>query len=119
REEVTGYDSLPQAPVARPGLLFCCPVSAAESGLVITTVRLFCVRMPRKLTLATFKTEAATFARLQSARFEPALYAVTDGKAVGTHVEHAFVAYLRERYSFPDGNSAKGIDFPGLDVDIK
>ena len=75
--------------------------------------------MPRKLTLAAFKTEAATFARVQSARFEPALYAVTDGKAVGTHVEHAFVAYLRERYSFPDGNSAKGIDIPGLDVDIK
>lgn len=75
--------------------------------------------MPVSLTLRTFKTEAATFARVQSAKFEPALYAITDGKAVGTHVEHAFMDHLRERYAFTEGNSAKGIDFPSLDVDIK
>ncbi len=75
--------------------------------------------MPANLTLSSLKTEAAAFASAQSTRFEPALFAVTDGKAVGTHIEHAFVAHLRDRYSFPQGNSAKGIDFPALKVDLK
>lgn len=75
--------------------------------------------MPTRLTLTSFKAEASAFARAQSARFEPALYAVTDGKAIGTHIEHAFVTHLRERFSFPEGNSAKGIDFPALNADIK
>jgi hypothetical protein len=75
--------------------------------------------MPVPLTLSVFQAEATAFARAQSARYEPELFAVTDGKAVGTHVEHAFTAHLRARYDFPEGNSAKGIDFPALDVDIK
>ncbi|WP_374877400.1 hypothetical protein [Microseira sp. BLCC-F43] len=39
------------------------------------------------------------------------LYGLTDGKAVGT--------YLRVRYEFLEGNSASGIDFPWLLVDVK
>jgi hypothetical protein len=44
---------------------------------------------------------------------------VTDGKAVGTYLEHKFQAYLQGRYQYARGSSAKGIDFPELDVDIK
>ncbi len=44
---------------------------------------------------------------------------MTDGKAVGTYFEQKFRVYLTERYEFQIGNSAKGIDFPHLDVDMK
>ena len=63
--------------------------------------------------------EASLFAQLESVQAEPALYGVTDGKAVGTYFEHKFQRYLHERYSYESGSSAKGIDFPDLDVDMK
>lgn len=46
---------------------------------------------------------------------------VTDGKAVGTYVEHRFQNYLQERYTLTVGNSAKGIDLPSTNImtDIK
>lgn len=47
------------------------------------------------------------------------MFGVTDGKAVGTYLEHKFQSYVREKYTFPKGSSAKGIDFPELEVDIK
>ena len=47
------------------------------------------------------------------------MYGVTDGKAVGTYLEHKFQAHLQKNYEYAPGNSAKGIDFPELDVDIK
>lgn len=75
--------------------------------------------VPTALTLNAFKTEAAAFARVQSAKKVPALYAVDNGKTVGTFVEHAFIAHLQSHYSFQQGNSANGIDVPSLDVDIK
>lgn len=59
------------------------------------------------------------FAALQSAMPVPELFGVTDGKAVGTHVEKAFKAYLATKYLFEEGNAAKGIDFPELAVDVK
>jgi len=71
------------------------------------------------LTLDALKTEARAFAELESIHREPSLYGITDGKAVGTYFEHKFCAYLRERYNFEEGSSAKGIDFPELDVDMK
>jgi hypothetical protein len=39
--------------------------------------------MKPKLTLEALKTEARTFAELESTHQEPSLYGVTDGKAVG------------------------------------
>lgn len=42
------------------------------------------------------------------------LLGVTDGKAVGTYVEHRFKEYLLEYFTFKQGNSAKGIDLPNL-----
>lgn len=75
--------------------------------------------MKPKLTLAALQTEAKTFAALESAHREPALFGVTDGKVVGTYFEHKFREYLRARFAFEEGSSAKGIDFPELDVDTK
>lgn len=71
------------------------------------------------LTVATLQASAAEFAVIESAYGEPLLYGVTDGKAVGTYLEQKFRRFLAERYSFDQGNSAKGIDFPSLDVDTK
>lgn len=75
--------------------------------------------VPTVLTLTELVEEAAEFARSESEHDEPALFGVTDGKAVGTYLEHKFVAYLKPKYSFTEGNSASGIDFPTLGVDIK
>ena len=44
---------------------------------------------------------------------------MNDGKAIGTYLEHKFRAYLSVGFNFGLGNAALGIDFPGLNVDIK
>lgn len=75
--------------------------------------------MPRLLTVPLLQREATRFAKAQSKHAEPSLFGVTDGKAVGTYLEHKFQTYLQGRYSFERGNAAKGIDFPELGVDIK
>jgi hypothetical protein len=71
------------------------------------------------LTVEALRKEAAKFSTAESLHAEKSLYGVTDGKAVGTYLEHKFKAYLREKYTFESGNSASGIDFPNLAVDIK
>jgi hypothetical protein len=63
--------------------------------------------------------EAAAFAKAESIYDEPTLYGVTDGKAVGTYLEHKFKIYLNTLYAYETGSSASGIDFPGLGVDLK
>jgi hypothetical protein len=73
----------------------------------------------RKLTVALLCTEARDFARMESNHDDRQLFGVTDGKAVGTYFEHKFRAWLGKKYTFVEGNSASGIDFPELDVDIK
>jgi len=60
------------------------------------------------------------FARQFSASSHDVLRGVTDGKAVGTYIEHAFQAYLIANEVVTTlGSSAKGIDLPALDTDIK
>jgi hypothetical protein len=71
------------------------------------------------LTVEILITEAKIFAVRESTYDEPALYGVTDGKAVGTYLEHKFVAHLMDTYDFASGNSAQGIDLPSVNVDIK
>lgn len=71
------------------------------------------------LTVGILRTEAADFAAVESTHPEPSMYGVTDGKAVGTYLEHKFRAYLQQKYEFTQGSSAKGIDFPELGVDMK
>ena len=75
--------------------------------------------MNLQLTVEALRAEAATFAAAESAHDEPSMYGVTDGKAVGTYLEHKFQNLLNTRYTYDEGNSAKGIDFPGLNVDLK
>ncbi len=49
------------------------------------------------------------------------MYGVTDGKAVGTYVEHKFQKYLKNQFDYDKGSYAKGIDLPGdtIQTDIK
>ncbi|MGC8539505.1 MAG: restriction endonuclease [Phycisphaerae bacterium] len=71
------------------------------------------------LTLQDIIREAREFSEIQSALHERDIYGVTDGKAVGTLVEHKFQNYLAARYSFARPNSASGVDFPSINLDIK
>lgn len=71
------------------------------------------------LDIQIFVKEAHTFSQVESNHAEPALFGVTDGKAVGTYLEHKFKNYLAQNYSFQLGNSANGIDFPSLNTDMK
>lgn len=76
--------------------------------------------MTKHLTVETLCQEASTFSVYESKHNEPSLFGVTDGKAVGTYLEHKFSDFLEQHgYTFPRGNSANGIDFPGLGVDMK
>jgi hypothetical protein len=63
--------------------------------------------------------EARLFSGTESRHNESLLFGVTDGKAVGTYFEHKFREYLLGKYTFTSGNSASGIDFPELNVDMK
>jgi len=71
------------------------------------------------LTVEILCAEARTFSSLESNHAESSLFGVTDGKAVGTYLEHKFKKHLHNLYEFSQGNSASGIDFPGLNVDMK
>jgi len=73
----------------------------------------------QRLTVDLLKAEAYAFAKKESSHQEESLYGITDGKAVGTYLEHKFQALLGEKYEYTRGSSAKGIDFPELGVDIK
>jgi hypothetical protein len=44
------------------------------------------------------------------------LFGITDGKAVGTYVEHKFKNFLLDKYNFQLGSSANGIDFPSENI---
>jgi hypothetical protein len=63
--------------------------------------------------------EARSFCGSFSDRLIPALFGITDGKAVGTHIEHEFKDILKSKYAIDIGNSASGIDLPSMGVDIK
>lgn len=71
------------------------------------------------LTIKSFCSEARLFSCMECQHSEPLLYGITDGKAVGTYLEQKFRFHLKGRYEFLVGNSASGIDFPELLVDIK
>ena len=75
--------------------------------------------MKPKLNVKLLCKEAHDFAKHQSMTDEPSLLSVTDGKAIGTYIEHKFRKSLSEKYLYEEGNSAQGIDFPGIGVDIK
>lgn len=72
------------------------------------------------LTIETLCHEGREFSAAERVHPEPSLFGTTDGKAIGTYLEHKFRAYLTTKgYDYEAGNAANGLDFPGLDVDIK
>jgi len=77
--------------------------------------------MKPKLTISKLKKAAKEFCETESNHKNKDLFGVTDGKAVGTYIEHKFQAYLDNHYTYEKGSSAKGIDLPGKDIstDIK
>ena len=74
-----------------------------------------------KLTIEKLIEEAQIFCVEQSKFQHKELYGVTDGKAVGTLIEHKFQTHLNEKYEVLVGSSARGIDLPSDDIqtDIK
>lgn len=74
-----------------------------------------------KLTIESLIKEAQYFCIEQSKIQHKELYGVTDGKAVGTLIEHKFQSHLQAKYKVIVGSSAKGIDLPSDDIltDIK
>lgn len=77
--------------------------------------------MKTQLSIEMLIEEARKFCEEQTKVNHIDLIGVTDGKAVGTYVEHTFQAYLKEKYELTVGNSASGIDLPSpnINTDIK
>ena len=75
--------------------------------------------MKPKLTISILLDEAVSFAAAESTHDASSLFGVTDGKAIGTYLEHKFQSTLESKYSFSKGSSARGIDFPDLNLDLK
>ncbi|MBI5056755.1 MAG: restriction endonuclease [Nitrospirae bacterium] len=77
--------------------------------------------MKLKLTIDILIKEAKAFCEVESTFGNRDLFGITDGKAVGTFIEHKFHNYLLLKYKYPVGSSANGIDMPSEDIntDIK
>lgn len=74
-----------------------------------------------KLTIDLLKKEAINFCKRESNISHEELVGITDGKAVGTYIEHKFEEYIKNKYEVTIGSSAKGIDLPdeNINTDIK
>ncbi len=74
-----------------------------------------------KLTIEELRKSAKQFCEIASKENHAELLGVTDGKAVGTYIEHKFKVFLQSKFNVEIGNSAKGIDLPSDDIrtDIK
>jgi len=75
--------------------------------------------MLKKLTLNYLRVSVSDFISQVNKQPIKELYGVTDGKAVGTYVEHRFHSFLQKQFTYDAGCSASGIDFPRLNVDLK
>ena len=74
-----------------------------------------------KLTITKLIKEAQIFCVAQSKIQHKELFGITDGKAVGTLIEHKFQKHLNDIYEVQIGSSASGVDLPSEDIltDIK
>ena len=74
-----------------------------------------------KLTISKLRKEAIDFCKRESNITHKELLGVSDGKTIGTYIEHKFEEYLKNKYHIKVGSSAKGIDLPDLEIntDIK
>jgi hypothetical protein len=71
------------------------------------------------LVVENLREQAREFAVAEGSHTEPTLYGVDNGKTIGTYIEQKFRFHLKTLYAFDEGNSASGIDFPSLEVDVK
>jgi hypothetical protein len=61
-----------------------------------------------------------TYASTELIKSSQTLFGASDGKAVGTFVEHGLREYLKNKgFSTTQGSSANGLDFPDLNIDLK
>jgi len=75
----------------------------------------------QKLTIESLISLAKEFCEQESRTPNKELFGVTDGKAVGTYIEHKFKDFLLTKYDLKIGSSASGIDLPSAEIntDIK
>ena len=76
-------------------------------------------KMGMKLSINGLCTAAKLFCAQESGQMKKELFGVTDGKAIGTFVEHEFQCFLKEQYDIEAGNSVNGLDLPSVNTDIK
>ncbi len=62
---------------------------------------------------------AKAFCSQESGHYREELYGITDGKKIGTIVEHLFQDYLSQHFEMKVGSSANGLDLPSVETDIK
>lgn len=75
--------------------------------------------MKKILDIAELEKAAKSFCERESGLYRPELFGITDGKAVGTFVEHLFQEFLESQYEMTVGSSANGLDLPSVNTDIK
>ena len=69
-----------------------------------------------RLTIALLIREAEKFCRTMSQIKHENIIGVTDGKAIGTYIEHKFKELIARKYIVTIGSSAQGIDFPDPEI---
>ena len=75
----------------------------------------------KELTIKDLISSANAFCEKETKYKNKELFGVTDGKAVGTYIEHKFKEFLNQNFELDNGNSARGIDLPApqINTDIK
>ncbi len=75
----------------------------------------------KELTIKDLINSANAFCEKETKYKNKELFGVTDGKAVGTYIEHKFKEFLNQNFEVDNGNSARGIDLPAprINTDIK
>ncbi len=75
----------------------------------------------KELTIKDLISSANAFCEKETKYKNKELFGVTDGKAVGTYIEHKFKEFLNVNFELDNGNSARGIDLPAsqINTDIK
>lgn len=86
---------------------------------LLTTTFIQIIKYNGKLNHQNLIIAARDFCKAESNVQRKELFAITDGKAVGTFVEHKFQKFLSSRYIVIIGSSANGLDLPSINTDIK
>ena len=75
----------------------------------------------QQLKISDLKEQAKLFCIKETEFKNSDLFGITDGKAVGTYIEHKFQEFISSNFKIEIGSSAKGVDLPSADIntDIK